>query len=250
MNCMTQPHSGTAAFRAARDLLLRHREDYAAAAPSSAGRELERVQLGARLVRRDRRRATRAGGAVDRRRRRRRAPGQLRRAVRPLQPGWPTGCAALGVARGDRVAADARQRGRALGDHAGRDEAGRGRSSRPPRCSPPTTWPTASTAATSGTWSPTPARRAEVRPAWPAHCTRDRASRGRPRGLARATPTPRAPTAFTPDGPTQATDPLLLYFTSGTTAQPKLVAAHPRRATRSGTCRRCTGSACSPATCT
>src|SRR5215472_6731690 len=31
MNCMTQPHSGTAAFRAARDLLLRHREDFAAA---------------------------------------------------------------------------------------------------------------------------------------------------------------------------------------------------------------------------
>ncbi len=28
---------------------------------------------------------------------------------------------------------------------------------------------------------------------------------------------------FTPDGPTQASDPLLLYFTSGTTAQPKLV---------------------------
>jgi acetyl-CoA synthetase len=29
--------------------------------------------------------------------------------------------------------------------------------------------------------------------------------------------------AFTPDGPTKATDPLLLYFTSGTTAKPKLV---------------------------
>jgi acetyl-CoA synthetase len=29
--------------------------------------------------------------------------------------------------------------------------------------------------------------------------------------------------AFVPDGPTRATDPLLLYFTSGTTAQPKLV---------------------------
>ena len=28
---------------------------------------------------------------------------------------------------------------------------------------------------------------------------------------------------FTPDGPTKASDPLLLYFTSGTTAQPKLV---------------------------
>jgi acetyl-CoA synthetase len=33
----------------------------------------------------------------------------------------------------------------------------------------------------------------------------------------------RAPTGFTPDGPTRASDPLLLYFTSGTTAQPKLV---------------------------
>ena len=32
-----------------------------------------------------------------------------------------------------------------------------------------------------------------------------------------------APTAFTPDGATQATDPLLLYFTSGTTSKPKLV---------------------------
>ena len=32
-----------------------------------------------------------------------------------------------------------------------------------------------------------------------------------------------APTAFTPDGSTQATDPLLLYFTSGTTSKPKLV---------------------------
>ena len=32
-----------------------------------------------------------------------------------------------------------------------------------------------------------------------------------------------APTAFTPDGPTQATNPLLLYFTSGTTSKPKLV---------------------------
>ena len=32
-----------------------------------------------------------------------------------------------------------------------------------------------------------------------------------------------APTAFTPDGPTLATDPLLLYFTSGTTSKPKLV---------------------------
>jgi acetyl-CoA synthetase len=32
-----------------------------------------------------------------------------------------------------------------------------------------------------------------------------------------------APPEFAPDGPTRASDPLLLYFTSGTTAQPKLV---------------------------
>ncbi len=31
------------------------------------------------------------------------------------------------------------------------------------------------------------------------------------------------PAAFTPDGPTRADDPLLLYFTSGTTSKPKLV---------------------------
>jgi acetyl-CoA synthetase len=31
------------------------------------------------------------------------------------------------------------------------------------------------------------------------------------------------PEAFAPDGPTQAEDPMLLYFTSGTTAKPKLV---------------------------
>ena len=34
---------------------------------------------------------------------------------------------------------------------------------------------------------------------------------------------PSAPQEFTPDGVTKATDPLLLYFTSGTTSQPKLV---------------------------
>ncbi|XUM21625.1 AMP-binding protein [Bradyrhizobium oligotrophicum S58] len=33
----------------------------------------------------------------------------------------------------------------------------------------------------------------------------------------------KAPEAFTPDGPTQPDDPMLLYFTSGTTAKPKLV---------------------------
>ncbi|MCG6206755.1 AMP-binding protein [Rhodopseudomonas sp. HC1] len=35
--------------------------------------------------------------------------------------------------------------------------------------------------------------------------------------------TEQQPDSFTPDGPTQADDPMLLYFTSGTTAKPKLV---------------------------
>jgi acetyl-CoA synthetase len=35
--------------------------------------------------------------------------------------------------------------------------------------------------------------------------------------------TAQAPDSFTPDGPTRADDPMLLYFTSGTTAKPKLV---------------------------
>ena len=43
-----------------------------------------------------------------------------------------------------------------------------------------------------------------------------------PAGCRSATPTSARPT-FTPDGATNADDPLLLYFTSGTTAKPKLV---------------------------
>ena len=37
-----------------------------------------------------------------------------------------------------------------------------------------------------------------------------------------------APAAFAPDGPTRATDTLLLYFTSGTTARPEARRAHAR----------------------
>jgi acetyl-CoA synthetase len=42
-------------------------------------------------------------------------------------------------------------------------------------------------------------------------------------GWLRYAETDRAPATFTADGPTRAGDPLLLYFTSGTTARPKLV---------------------------
>ena len=54
---------------------------------------------------------------------------------------------------------------------------------------------------------------------------------------------------FTPGRAHPADDTLLLYFTSGTTSS-RSWSSTPTRPTRSGTCRRCTGSACSPATCT
>ena len=44
-----------------------------------------------------------------------------------------------------------------------------------------------------------------------------------PSGWHAYTDADQADTRFEPDGPTHATDPLFLYFTSGTTAQPKLV---------------------------
>src|SRR5689334_15206028 len=47
--------------------------------------------------------------------------------------------------------------------------------------------------------------------------------RGAPKGWEDYTDAYDRSAVFTPDGPTQATDTLLLYFTSGTTAKPKLV---------------------------
>jgi acetyl-CoA synthetase len=49
------------------------------------------------------------------------------------------------------------------------------------------------------------------------------AVRGAPEGWLDYADTASAPAAFTPDGVTRGTDTLLLYFTSGTTATPKLV---------------------------
>ncbi|MEH0417440.1 AMP-binding protein [Streptomyces sp. B21-083] len=46
---------------------------------------------------------------------------------------------------------------------------------------------------------------------------------GAPEGWQRYEDAYDAPAEFTPDGPTHADDPLMLYFTSGTTARPKLV---------------------------
>ena len=58
-----------------------------------------------------------------------------------------------------------------------------------------------------------------------------------------------ASASFEPDGPTNATDPLLLYFTSGT-RRSRSSSSTRTRATRSAICRRCTGSGCNRATCT
>jgi len=56
----------------------------------------------------------------------------------------------------------------------------------------------------------------------PGHYTR--VSIGEPvPGWQRLEDSSRASATFEPDGPTRATDPLLLYFTSGTTSKPKLV---------------------------
>ena len=49
------------------------------------------------------------------------------------------------------------------------------------------------------------------------------ATAGVPAGWQDYAATNAASTTFAPDGPTQATDPLFLYFTSGTTSKPKLV---------------------------
>ncbi|THA46011.1 AMP-binding protein [Streptomyces sp. A1136] len=57
----------------------------------------------------------------------------------------------------------------------------------------------------------------------PGTYTRIAAGAGVPTGWRRLEDMYQAPSAFTPDGETRADDPLMLYFTSGTTARPKLV---------------------------
>ena len=82
----------TQAFRDARDLLLRHREDYATRLPRVPLAAARRLQLGARLVRRARE-GQRHAGAVDRRRERPRGQAQLTPSCRPARTAWPTSCA-------------------------------------------------------------------------------------------------------------------------------------------------------------
>ncbi len=66
------------------------------------------------------------------------------------------------------------------------------------------------------------ARTRRSSPTWPA-TTPGSASARRAAGWTSHDGADAVPAAFVPDGPTQADDPLLLYFTSGTTSKPKLV---------------------------
>ena len=151
-----------------------------------------------------------------------------------------------GVSRGDRILHHARQRRRVVGDHARRDEARRrlqpghdaadrrgSAGSHRPRRDPPRRSPPR--APRSSTRSPATSRASSV--------GLPRAGLGR---LRRAT----ARADFEPDGRDARRRPAspLLHVRHDGEAEDG--AAHARRATRSATSRRCTGSDCAKATCT
>ena len=142
------------AFYAAREFLFAHRDDYDTAYRDFRWPELDDVQLGARPLRRRRRRpgARRAAGAVDRRAGRVRGVLDLRRAVGAVEPGGQL-AARVGRAarRPDRP--HARQPGRAVGDPAGGDEARRGGHPRDHPAAAPRTCATGWTGAAPGTSS-------------------------------------------------------------------------------------------------
>ena len=149
---------------------------------------------------------------------------------------------ALGARRGDRMLVMLRNVVPTVGDDARRDQARRSSSSRRRRSSP------------RRPRRPHGARRIRhmvTDAEGAAKSTRRRGSapasrRARAPGMAPLRGARAAPATSCPTVTTRATDPLLLYFTSGTTAQPKLV-LHTHGAIPSATCPRCTGSACARA---
>ena len=174
-----------------------------------------RVQLGARVVRRDRAERgdkPRCGSS------RRTAASPDARSPRCPRARRVANCLrGSGVGRGDRLLLMLRQPRRTVGDDAGGNEARRGIIPATPAARPGDLRDRVRSAATFARGG-----------------ARARASKfegvlggyaliavGEPvAGWHRTPAIPRrAADAFTPDGPTRATDPLLLYFTSGTTGE-------------------------------
>ncbi len=251
MNPMTEPHPSAAAFRAARDLLLRHRDDYAAARPRVLLARAGGVQLGAGLVRRDRGRAPGPDRAADRRRRRRCRPAQLRRAGRPVQPGRQLAERTRGPPRRP-PAAHAGQHRAAVGGHPGGDEAGRGhhpgqhaaRHGRPRRPDHARRRPARGDRGRPRRQVRRPGRPLDRDRGGPGPGRRDSGRLAPVRGRRRRVGQ-RSPRTASPGPPTRC------CCTSPPARPPsRSWSSTPTRPTRPGTCQRCTGSACSPGTCT
>jgi acetyl-CoA synthetase len=228
MNCMTQPHSGTAAFRAARDLLLRRREDFGAAEREFSWPQLSEFnwaldwfdvaaaehpdQEALRIVTEDGVTSLTYGELAAR-------SNQLANWLRGLgarrgdrlllmlgniAPLWEVILAAIKLGAviipastllGPEDLADRIDRGDVR--HVVTEAAYQAKFDGLP-----------------GSWT-----RVLVAPGGEqAEATAEGSGQWH-----RYTDAFAGPVTFAPDGPTKASDPLLLYFTSGTTAQPKLV---------------------------
>ena len=237
-------NEGGRAFLGARDFLFRHRDDYAAACAGFRWPELDRVQLGARLVRRARARQP-PPGPPDRRDEGGDDADQLRRDGRALLARRQLPARARRPPRRPR-AGDAPQRRPPLGDHAGGDQARRGRH---PRLH-----------AAHGRRPPGPRRARRVR-----HVVTDAPSAEKlaavPGDYTRLLvggamegcgPTRRRYAAPPISRPTARPAPTIRSSSTSPRGPPRSPSwcCTPTRATRWGTSRRCTGSACGRGTCT
>ena len=229
---MTDPHPGTAAFRAARDLLLATREDYEAARRQFAWPDLTEFNFALDWfdVIAARARPADALRIVGERRRR---AGSATPSCPPLRPRWPTSCAARACSAATALLLMLGNEVAALGGDAGGDEARRRGdpgldAAQPERPRRP---------AARGRRAVRRHRRGRRRKF--ARLPARRLDAGSPSadaaaGLARLPPTPRRAGAFTPDGadPRRRSAAALLHLGHHRAAQAR--AAHATCATRSG----------------
>ena len=216
---MVSTASSTGTFRATRDLLLERREDYDAAFREFRWPELDEFNWALDwfdVVAAGRTtappcaysRATGASGSSRSRTCRPARPGgdlAARTGRRPRRPPDPDAGQPGGAVGDDPGGDEARRRA-----HPGDDAARAGRSRRPGRAR--------RRPRTSSRPPPTPRKFDDVPGAYTRIAVGEPVDGWLDYGDADA-----AAADFAPDGPTRADDPLLLYFTSGTTAQPKLV---------------------------